>query len=141
MYASAADLQDRYPMQDLAQLTGDPAGVTVDLDRLGTALADAAQEIDGYLVGRYVLPLQRVPAVLKLLACNIAMYQLQALRPMSSIEDARKRYEDAISYLTKVSKGTVQLGLSDSEEPAAQGSGPEWISATRMFSRDAMRGL
>lgn len=140
MYASAQDLQDRYPESDLQQLT-DPAGQVVVVARLERALGDAAAEIDGYLQGRYPLPLPQVPEVLKLLACDIAMYRLQALRPMNSLEDARKRYEDAVAFLRRASRGEVQLGLSQEQAPAQEAAGPEFVGAVRTFDRTSMRGL
>lgn len=140
MYASAQDLQDRYPERDLAQLT-DPNGAVVNTAKLSRALADASDEIDGYLQGRYTLPLSQVPKVLKVLACDIAMYRLQVLRPADDIEDARNRYKDAIAYLGKVAKGDVQLGLSAEDAPAPQSSGPEMITSARTFSRAAMGGF
>lgn len=140
MYASASDLLDRYPEQDLVQLT-DPAGAELNPVKLERALADASSEIDGYLLGRYLLPLVQVPEILRLLACDIAMYRLQALRPMAGIEDARKRYEDATRYLKLVSTGEVQLGLSTADAPAQQGAGPEVVSSRRTFSRTSMKGL
>lgn len=139
-YASALDLQDRYPERDLIQLT-DPDGAVLDVARLDRALADASAEIDGYLQGRYQLPLSQVPQHLALLACDIAMYRLQVLRPLGDIEDARKRYEDALHYLRQVARGEVQLGLSEQGVAAPQGSGPEVISSTRTFTRESMRGL
>lgn len=139
-YASAQDLQDRYPEQDLVQLT-DPAGAAIDVARLERSLADASAEIDGYLQGRYQLPLPQVPELLKLLACDIAMYRLQVLRPLGDIEDARARYKDAMRYLERVSTGAVQLGLSAADVPAPQTAGPEVRGAARTFTRDTMRGL
>ena len=40
------------------------------------------------------------------------MYRLQSLRPLHGLEDARKRYEDAVAMLTKVAAGELTLGLS-----------------------------
>lgn len=140
MYASAQDLQERYPERDLIQLT-DADGEQLDVARLERALADASAEIDGYLQGRYTLPLAKPPQHLTLLACDIAMYRLQVLRPLGDIEDARERYEDALRYLRQVARGEVQLGLSEDGVAAPQGSGPEMISPRRTFTRDAMRGF
>lgn len=140
MYATAQDLQDRYPEQDLAQLS-DPSGVSVMTGTLTLALRDASDEIDGYLMGRYSLPLQQVPAVLTRVACDIAMYRLSALRPQAAIEDVRSRYVDAVKYLEKVSTGVVQLGLSAEETAPAQGSSIEVVSPPRLFSRSAMEGF
>jgi phage gp36-like protein len=139
VYASAQDLRDRYPDQDLIQLT-DPEGQILQVDRLDSALRAAQSIIDGYLQGRYPLPLAQVPSSLVEYACDIAMYRLQTLRPADTLEDARARYKDAIKYLEQVSRGELQLGLSQEQQPAPQSGGPELIAPDRNFSRDSMRG-
>lgn len=139
MYATPQHLQDRYPERDLVQLT-DPNGVGVVAARLDGALKGAAAVINGYLQGRYPLPLAQVPEVLVEYACDIAMYRLQTLRPSDDIEDARARYKDAIRFLEQVSRGELQLGLSAANTPAAQSTGPEVIEGERHFGRGSTRG-
>jgi phage gp36-like protein len=142
-YATADDLIARYPNRDLVQLTNeDPAATAVNRAALEQALSDAAAEIDGYLEGRFALPLVQPPAVLNRLACDIAMYRLQSLRPLHDLTDARKRYEDAIAFLLEAAKGSVTLGLSaaNEEPPSAPGAtaigGPQ-----RVFDRDKLKGF
>jgi phage gp36-like protein len=83
--------------------------------------------------------------VLNRLACDVAMYRLQTLRPLHDMADARKRYEDAIGLLTRVALGEVTLGLAaDNLEPAEalgeivihEGGEP----AKRVFCRSSMKG-
>lgn len=140
MYATPADLQARYPLRDLIQLT-DPDGEQLLVGPLTQALAGAAAVIDGYLQARYPLPIAHVPAVLREYACDIAMYRLQTLRPRDDIEDARARYKDAVRYLEQVSRGDLQLGLASEGQAPRQDAGPEVIEAPRRFGRDSMRGL
>jgi phage gp36-like protein len=110
----------RYPNRDLVQLTNeDPTQNTINTTVIDQALADASAEIDGYLDGRFALPLTNAPAVLNRLACDVAMYRLQSLRPIHDVADARQRYEDAVQLLVRVARGEVTLGLtSDNLEPA-----------------------
>jgi len=110
----------RYPNRDLVQLTNeDPTQTTIDTTVIDQALADASAEIDGYLDGRFALPLTDPPAVLNRLACDVAMYRLQSLRPIHDMADARQRYEDALQLLMRVARGEVTLGLTaDNLEPA-----------------------
>jgi phage gp36-like protein len=103
----------RYPNRDLVQLTNeDPTQTAINPSIIGQALADASAEIDGYLDGRFALPLNDVPTVLNRLACDVAMYRLQSLRPLHDMADARKRYEDAVELLVRVARGEVTLGLT-----------------------------
>lgn len=94
-YATVQDLLERYPRRDLAHLT-DPQGQVVDEARLEAALADASAEMDRY----GLQTVQALPeAERKRICCDIAIYRLMVLRPLDDIQDARRRYEDAIGVL------------------------------------------
>jgi phage gp36-like protein len=142
-YAAAQDIINRYPTRDLVQLTNeDPAATTVNTTALQQALDDASAEIDSYLEGRFALPLSDPPAVLNRLASDIAIYRLQALRPLHDLEDARRRYDDAVAMLGRVAAGELTLGLSlDNQQapPAPQAEGSE--GAPRVFSRQTLKGF
>lgn len=141
MYATPQHLRDRYPEMDLVQLT-DPEAVEVNVDKLTDALRDAAGEINTYLQGRYPLPLQDVPEHLVTVACDIAMYRLQVLRPQVSVEDARARFKDALRWLEGVATGKLQLGLgSVGQKATAPGAAPEVIEQGRRFTRASMHGF
>ena len=57
-YATAQDVINRYPNRDLVQLTNeDPAATTINVTPITQALSDASAEIDGYIEGRFSLPL------------------------------------------------------------------------------------
>ncbi|HUY19276.1 MAG TPA: phage protein Gp36 family protein [Candidatus Binataceae bacterium] len=142
-YATANDMIARYPNRDLVQLTNeDPTATIVNGGVLEQALNDASAEIDGYLEGRFALPLSEPPAVLSRLTCDIAMYRLQSLRPLHDLADARKRYEDAIGFLLEAAKGTVTLGLSSSNEEPATASGATTVEGPeRVFDRNKLKGF
>ncbi|MFZ0888156.1 MAG: DUF1320 domain-containing protein [Candidatus Binataceae bacterium] len=142
-YAAPADMIARFPNRDLVQLTNeDPSVTTVNTSTLQTVLDDASAEIDGYIEARFSLPLAQVPAALNLLTCEIAMYKLQALRPLHDIEDARKRYEDAIRKLEKVAKGELTLGLSPAGIQPDVAQKVETVEGPRrIFDRKRLREL
>lgn len=134
-YATVTDMQARYPARDLIAIS-DPANTAINNTVINQALSDASVEIDGYLASRFQLPLSDPPAVLNLHCCTIAMYRLQALRPLHDLEDARKRYEDTIKFLTKVANGDLGLGLStDNAEPV------QATDAVRTASDDPVGGV
>ena len=151
VYAQPSDMIARYSNRDLVQLTNeDPTQTAVNQDVLAQALADASAEIDGYLESRFTLPLNDAPAVLTRLACDIAMYRMQALRPLHDLAEARKRYEDALAMLVRVADGTLTLGLArDNQEPAAAagsvlteaGGDRSGILPQRVFSRGGLKGF
>ena len=142
-YATPQDMINRYPNRDLVQLTNeDPTVLTINTTVLQQGLNDASVEIDSYLEARFALPLGDPPAVLNRLACDIAMYRLQALRPLHDLEDARQRYDDALAMLGKVAAGELTLGLSaDGEEPPIQSDAEAEVGSRRLFSRRKLRGF
>lgn len=120
-YATVTDLQDRLGEPRLMQLTdiGDPQVGLVDTAVAQKALDDAAAEIDGYLVGRYALPLASPPAMLRVHACTIAHYRLLG----SAVDEATAADHKAVrELLTKVAEGKVLL-MPPSEAPAIAGAG------------------
>lgn len=142
-YAVPQDMINRYPNRDLVQLTNeDPAVTTINTTSLQQALDDASAEIDGYIEGRFTLPLLDPPAVLNRLATDIAMYRLQALRPLHDLADARRRYDDATALLAKVAAGALTLGLAlDGKEPPVAAEAETVEGPRRVFTRDRLRGF
>lgn len=126
-YATVADLQDRLGAARLVQLTdlGDPPVGLVVAAVAQKALDDASGEIDGYLAGRYPLPLATAPAVLRVYCIAIAHYRLLG---SSADEVAREDYKAAIAYMRSVAKGEIPL-MPPAEAPLAQGVGPVLFDA------------
>jgi phage gp36-like protein len=149
-YANPNDIIARYTNRDLVQLTNeDPTQTVVNTGALTQALSDASAEIDGYLESRFALPLVDPPAVLSRLACDIAMYRLQTLRPLHDLADARQRYEDALALLVRVARGEVTLGLTADNLEAAEAQGAVITQAggdasrtlpARIFDRGSLKG-
>lgn len=111
MYCTQADIESRFGVTELVQLTDRARTGVADATAIASAIDDAEAEIDGYLAGRYDLPFASVPPVLTRLSCDIALYHLfSARRGGGVIEDVRNRYKDAVRVLENISKGTITLG-------------------------------
>lgn len=135
-YATAQDMLDRFGASEMEQLTdiNKPRLIAVDTLVLDRALEDATALIDGYLVGRYALPLASVPGNLKVMCCGIARYQLMSSSPD---EHAKADWENAFKFLVSVSRGDVQL-FPPSAAPAVEGVGPVLFHAgSKIMGRDA----
>jgi phage gp36-like protein len=141
-YASVQDMINRYPNRDLVQLTNeDPTMTTVNQTPIVQALADASSEIDSYIEARFALPLTDPPPLLNRLATDIAMYRMQTLRPLHDLQDARRRYEDAVAMLTKVAAGELTLGIAaDGKEPRVAGAVETVQGPDRVFTRQNLKG-
>lgn len=108
-YASQADMVLRFGEAELIQLT-DHAGIgALDAEVLAQALADAAAVIDGYLAGRYSVPLSTLPPILVGYACDMARARLY--REAAS-ELILQRAADAVRFLTLVGQGKISLGAA-----------------------------
>jgi phage gp36-like protein len=138
-YATVTDLQDRLGEARLMQLTdlADPPIGLVDTAVAQKALDDAEAEIDGYLVGRYALPLSPAPGVLRVHACTIAHYRLLG----SAVDEATKDdYKATRQFLTMVAKGDVLLTAPD-QAVAPAGLGMVMFNGgAKVMSRDAYAG-
>ncbi|OZA18502.1 MAG: hypothetical protein B7Y02_01440 [Rhodobacterales bacterium 17-64-5] len=138
-YAIQQLLVDRYGERLLLQVAdrADPPAGTIDADVVARALADTDAMIDGYLAGRYVLPLQSTPPLLIDLAAQIAIYKLHVYAPDQKIADD---YKDAVSTLTKIANGVVRLPIAGVEPAGAGNAGVETIDRERDFTPENMRG-
>lgn len=144
-YATDADIIDLYGNDMLDRLADRDGDGVADAPKVQRALDDAAALIDGYIATRVVLPLVTVPAVLRNLSIDIAVYRLATDAGLLS-EDARKRYEDAIQFLRDVAAG--RAAIPQPPAPGASGPGeaasPQTVildGADRVFSRRSLRGL
>lgn len=120
MYATPEQLIASTQEYLVAQLTGTD---TPDETIITRALVDASAKMDGYIGSRYTLPLPQVPAILAGYCIDIALYEMMKLRPLGDIEDARKRYEDAIRFLKELNRGEVSLGLPEANAGDVSTSG------------------
>lgn len=136
MYATQQNLIDRFGEGELIQLTDRHNTGAIDAVVLDQAIADADAEIEGYLVGRYALPLASVPPVLTLLACDLARYHLY---DDHATEQVRTRYEDARRLLESIASGKVQLGLPAGGGAAPVAGSPEVSTPGREFTKDTLR--
>ena len=113
MYATEADLKRRFGAQQIENLklmVPDDGSETVDV--VQTALQDATEEINGYIGGRYPLPLPNVPSNLNRIACDIARYRLYFEQPS---EHVTKLYDDAVAFLKRVQDKKADLQIQDAE--------------------------
>ncbi len=134
-------------LQDAITLYGETYVFTsVDRDDDGAAdeaitpaLAQASSEMDSYIQARYTLPLPSTPDVLVRFCVDIAIYQVSE-NAGSLTEEKRKRYEDAIKWLTNLAKNVVQLPIPP---PAVDTSVNEAQITTqpRVMTRDSLRRI
>lgn len=139
-YITQVQLENRYGAQMVAKLTDRavPATGLLDAATLAQALADTAAMIDGYLQGRYHLPLASVPPLLTDLAGAIAVYKLH--RTMAP-EKVRTDYEDARRQLEAIAKGVIRLSVAGVEPASGSADAPQTNTPERPFSPASLKGF
>ncbi|MEN6375330.1 MAG: DUF1320 domain-containing protein [Smithella sp.] len=115
-YATQQDIINRYGSNELIVAADHDEDGVADADVVEQGLKDSSDEIDVYIGGRYTLPLDTVPQVLMRLCVDMALYHMS--KPPAVTDEKRRRYEDAVRLLAKISEGKVTLGSND-----PQGSG------------------
>lgn len=138
-YCTEADILEQINADDLIGLTDDAGGGTVDASVVARAIADADAEIDSYAAARYTVPFSPPPAMVRKVSVEIAVYNLYARR-RGAPPSRKERYDNALRFLKSVADGTVTLGADD-PLPPSQGQAPQVESATRLFTRDKMKGF
>ena len=139
-YATLEQLTTRFGEALLLQLTdrAQPPAGAIDADVVARALADTDAAIDGYLAGRYALPLAETPALLVPIALAIAIYRLH---PYSAEDKIADDYKMAIADLERIAKGTIRLPVAGIEPQGSAASGVVTIDRERDFTPENMRGL
>ncbi|MFW1735373.1 DUF1320 domain-containing protein [Acinetobacter sp. ULE_I001] len=112
-YASREDMVIRYSKITIEQLE---RGLTADLS-VESFIEDASDIADGYIGKEYSIPLPEVPKNLKIMICEIARYLLHRNKAPDEVRD---RYEDAISFLKRVSEGKAVLTIAKKNEDGSE---------------------
>ncbi len=125
-YTTQQHLETRFGTKTLRDLTdrGTPPAGAIDAAVVAQAIADADAVIDGYLAGRYALPLTSLPPLLADLAAAIAFYKLHRQTP---VEKVVRDYDQALSLLRDIARGQVMLPVAGTA-PAQTTSGVSVIT-------------
>lgn len=139
-YASLAQLVGRFGERLLIQLTdrATPSTGVIDAAVVAQELSNTDAVIDGYLAGRYALPLGSTPPLLADLALAIAIYKLHPFAPDPKIVDD---YKDAVATLGKIATGTVRLPLAGLEPQSGGAAGVVTIDRERPLTPESLTGF
>lgn len=140
MYLTPEELLAFLPQRSVAQLTNDdPQAKEVDMDKVKETLRAAEELTDGYLRGRYELPLSTVPTLLRDVVRTIARFKLYERRPESNMpETVMETYKAAVKTLEQIRSGRITLGVAATAEAMPE-RGEHRMSAPKTFFSDAMR--
>ncbi|HFF3748008.1 TPA: gp436 family protein [Klebsiella pneumoniae] len=111
------------PPATLLQLSNDdPAADAPDEAVIASVVAEMEDLVDGYMRGRYTLPFDPVPTVLRGAALSLIRYELYARRPEGAIPDAvTDARKHAIKLLETIRDGLITLGIADGQSAPEPG--------------------
>lgn len=142
-YCALSDILVRIDETTVIQLTDDEGTGAVVTERVDQAIADADQEIDGYVGTRYTVPMSPVPAILKKVSVDISIHNLFGRRSRKEPEERAERYKGAVDLLKQIAKGAFSLGPSDPDGNPPASDAPEMSADNpqRTFTRGSMEGF
>ena len=142
MYATVADMVGRFGRVEVTRLSQieDRETTEIDLEKVARAIGDATAIVDGYLRGRYQVPVINPPADLIRATCILARYDLAKSDRSDPTDQMQKDYDDVIRWLTDVQKGIVKLAAKTANEQINNSGVERFEDRSAIFTPQSLRG-
>jgi len=112
MYCNIDDIKQQVTETTLIEITDDNLAGEVNTAIIDEAIIYSESLIDGYLRGRYSLPLSIIPMLIKLLAIDLSIFRLYSRRFHADMPDSiNDKYKNSVKLLEQIQKGIVSLGI------------------------------
>lgn len=110
-YCTKDDILNIISERELFNLTVDnpTEDSVVDEVQVSGAIDYADNCINGFLRGKYKLPLEVIPDFISKLCADIAVYRLYGRRPQSMPDHIKENYKMSLDLLNKIQKGAFLL--------------------------------
>ena len=110
MYCTIDDIEKHTSSPTLIQLSSDDGQEAVNRVVIEEAILYASTLIDGYLRGRYSLPLDTHFPLLRIIAIDLSVYRLYSRRMRNEMPEViETAYKSAIATLRDIQKGVISL--------------------------------
>ena len=142
-YSVQADILKRIPSEDVAQMTDDVNGTSINTDNLTEAIALADALINSYLRGKHTTPLSTVPPLVREWSVTLSIYNLYQRRIDLGIPDnIEVGYDNVIKQLGLVRDNKLMIDDAGSKANTAGYYKSKSTSSTRMFTtNDSQSGV
>ncbi len=109
-YCTIKNIETQISTATLIQLTSDENQSDIDRVVAEEAIIYASTVIDGYLRGRYSLPLNTRFPLLRVIAMDLAIYRLYSRRMRNEMPEViAENYKNAVNHLKDIQKGILTL--------------------------------
>lgn len=142
-YCTIEDIETHTSTPTLIQLTSDDGQEEVDRVVAQEAILYSSTLIDGYLRGRYTLPLDTHFPLLRILAIDLSIYRLYTRRMQNEMPEViENNYKNAIATLRDIQKGVITLQSENDSLETASFNAEEYKTnkdiIDRLFSKERM---
>ena len=140
-YSTTASMLGKMSQKALIQLTDDDGLGTVNMDVFNRENSGVRSYIDGFLRGRYPLPLTTVDDIILQLSDNILRCRLIKRRnPNTANEQLDKdlRYYDSQLLLVQQGKTRLDVDLPAADQPGAGSFKTNKTAEDRVFTKDKL---
>lgn len=142
-YCTIEDIETQTSTPTLIQLTSDDGQEEVDRVVAQEAILYSSTLIDGYLRGRYTLPLDTHFPLLRILAIDLSIYRLYTRRMRNEMPEViENNYKNAIATLRDIQKGVITLQSENNSLETASFNAEEYKTnkdiIDRLFSKERM---
>ncbi|HIZ28905.1 MAG TPA: DUF1320 domain-containing protein [Candidatus Adamsella sp.] len=142
-YCTIDDIETQTSTPTLIQLTSDDGQEAVDRVVAQEAILYSSTLIDGYLRGRYTLPLDAHFPLLRILAIDLSIHRLYSRRMRDEMPEViENNYKNAISTLKDIQKGVISLQSENDSLETAGFNAEEYKTnksiIDRLFSKERM---
>ena len=145
-YVTNADIESRLGTEAYIALTDDEGNGTADLTRINEARMGAEGEANSYLATRYQTPVDvssepEVESVLRCFVLDLVAYRLHSRRPPVPADMVRRR-EEAVTWLSRVASGVVQLpAIIAPAQVSSLGIVGQQTTSSRCMTRNSLENL
>lgn len=141
MYATVAHMVERFGETEMIRtsMPEDRETETMDAAKIEVALSDASALIDGYLRGRYRVPVAEPRKDLIRATCVLARYDLAKGERTEPTEQMRLDRKEVIAWLEGISKGVILIDAPSAGD-FGKTNGPRFSSRPAVFSDDSLKG-
>ena len=143
MYCTLDDIEKHTSTPTLIQLTSDDGQDEIDKTVLEESIRYSSALIDGYLRGRYSLPLDICFPLLRVLAVDLSVYRLYSRRMRNEMPEViETAYKNAIATLRDIQKGVISLQSENDTFESAGFNAEEYKSnksiIDKLFNKERM---
>ncbi len=136
-YCTLAEIRLSIPAQTLVWLSNDAEDATaINEDVVGEAVRSAEELVDAHLRGRYTLPMETVPTVIKDVTVNLTRHWLYTRRPEGTDlpEAVTRTHKASLDILSSIRDGKLSIGASTGQATPEPGEMKVRSKATRFTS-------